>query len=61
MVVQTLQDSIKIAIDLSKACTDVKVAEQTFIDNLAIAIDAYIRTGIVTTVGSSTTQTGNIT
>ena len=32
-----------------------------FIRELAKAIDAFIRTGLVTTVGSSTTQTGAIT
>lgn len=44
-----------------KGITDEQVAWETWVNKLADAIEAYIKSGKVITVGSATTQTGSIT
>ena len=41
--------------------SDFENHQEYFANGLADAIDVYVRTGTVITVGNSTTQTGNIT
>ena len=56
-----LINGIKEANESVKGMTDDKQIWDTWTEKLAEAIEAYVKTGKVITVGSATTQTGSIT
>ena len=63
LVKQTLKTGILALLQEFKRLPDTATgaqAEELFADRLATLIDAYIRSGTVTTTGSATTQTGTI-
>ena len=56
-----LINGIKEANESVKGMTDDKQIWDTWTEKLAEAIEAYVKTGKIITVGSATTQTGSIT
>lgn len=56
-----LIEGIKQANESVKGIKDEKEAWETWVNKLADAIESYVKSGKVITVGSSTTQQGTIT